>query len=415
MPVRRLDAEQIRDAALAISGELNLDEGGPSVDTSQPRRTIYTKVIRNDRDPLLDVFDAPDNFNSTALRNVTTTPTQALFMINGAWMLERSNALARRLEATASGDNALKLRQAFLLAYARAPTDSELVSGAAFLSQSSSVADRDSAAAATASFAPFPGREGMALDAQANAVTPLVMAPHSPSLPDSDFTVEAYVLLRSLYPDASVRTIASQWDSVNQHPGWSFGVTSTRSRYEPRNLILQLVGTAKDGTVAYEVIASNLRLELDKPYYVAVRVKLGDVSEKGITFCVKDLSDESAVLQKAGAPHKVIKDYRSKNALVIGGRDGNEKHRWDGLIDDVKISSGVVADGQLAVQSTANSQQVVALWKFEPDSGILHDTSPNSNHLTYQTASPAASTAGQQVLVDFCHVVLNSNEFLYVD
>src|SRR5262249_25440331 len=62
---RRLDAEQIRDAILAATGELDLRGGGPSVEAAKPRRTIYTKVIRNTRDPLLDVFDAPEGFNST--------------------------------------------------------------------------------------------------------------------------------------------------------------------------------------------------------------------------------------------------------------------------------------------------------------------------------------------------------------
>jgi hypothetical protein len=414
MPIRRLDAEQIRDAALSVSGELKLDIGGPSVDTSQPRRTIYTKVIRNDRDPLLDVFDAPDNFNSTALRNVTTTPTQALFMINGPWMLERANALARRLEEFAPADHAAKIRQAFLLAYGRAPTPAEQVSGTAFLSQAVASAERELAAGAAASFAPFPGREGMALDVQPTATTPLVMAPNSPSMPDGDFTVAACVLLRSLYQDASVRTIVSQWDSHNQHPGWSLGVTSTRSRYEPRNLILQFVGAAKDGPL-YEVVASNLRLELNKPYYVAARVRIADTTEKGITFWVKDLSDEKSLLQTAFAPHKVIKGYRSTAGLVIGGRDGNEKHRFDGLIDDVKISSVALSDDQLVMNSSGDPQQVVGRWKFEADSGILHDSSASSNHLTYQSNRPAQSTASHQVLVDFCHVVLNSNEFLYVD
>src|SRR5688572_16088417 len=66
MNTRRLDSEQIRDAILAATGELEFSMGGPSVDTSKPRRTIYTKVMRNTRDPMLDVFDAPEGFASTA-------------------------------------------------------------------------------------------------------------------------------------------------------------------------------------------------------------------------------------------------------------------------------------------------------------------------------------------------------------
>src|SRR5262249_59726017 len=64
MNTRRLDAEQIRDAMLATSGELRPDLGGPSAEPSAPRRAIYAKVLRNTRDPLLELFDAPETFSS---------------------------------------------------------------------------------------------------------------------------------------------------------------------------------------------------------------------------------------------------------------------------------------------------------------------------------------------------------------
>ncbi len=99
MNTRRLEAEQIRDAVLAASGELDLAAGGAERRRlSKPRRTIYTTAIRNTRDPLLDVFDLPDASRSVPERNVTTTPTQSLLMINGDWTLSRAKALAARLQ-----------------------------------------------------------------------------------------------------------------------------------------------------------------------------------------------------------------------------------------------------------------------------------------------------------------------------
>ncbi len=94
---RRLDAEQIRDALFQATGELIRDPGGPPSDASQPRRAIYTKVLRNAPDPLTALFDAPQHFQSSPSRDTTTTPAQALFLANSPFMADRANALARDL------------------------------------------------------------------------------------------------------------------------------------------------------------------------------------------------------------------------------------------------------------------------------------------------------------------------------
>jgi hypothetical protein len=125
MDVQRLSAEQIRDAALAASGELDLAMGGPSVETELPRRTIYTKVLRNTQDPLLSAFDSPPGFESVAQRDETTTPTQALLMINGPWLLARAEVMARRLR----GEDAVScedvVERAVLWALGRPPSAAE--------------------------------------------------------------------------------------------------------------------------------------------------------------------------------------------------------------------------------------------------------------------------------------------------
>ncbi|HEX8202267.1 MAG TPA: DUF1553 domain-containing protein, partial [Isosphaeraceae bacterium] len=129
---RRIEVEPIRDAMLAVSGELDPRAGGPGVDLAQPRRTIYTKIIRNTRDPLLDAFDAPDGSITTPLRNVTTTPTQALLMINGPWTLARARAFADRLLREAP-DVPRRVDLAYRLAYGRPPEPTERAEAEAFL------------------------------------------------------------------------------------------------------------------------------------------------------------------------------------------------------------------------------------------------------------------------------------------
>jgi hypothetical protein len=119
---------------LAVSGELQTQAGGPPTDPASSRRSVYTKVLRNTRDPLLDAFDSPDSFGSVPVRNVTTTATQALLMINGDWPLKRAAAFAERLRHdTGSSDPASLADAAYRLAYGRKPAPGELNTAVEFL------------------------------------------------------------------------------------------------------------------------------------------------------------------------------------------------------------------------------------------------------------------------------------------
>jgi hypothetical protein len=132
-PVRRLSGEQIRDAALAVSGEIDLAPGGEGTEIAANRRSVYTKVIRNKRDPLLDVFDFPERFASVSERNTTTSPTQSLYMINGDWMLARAAKLAERLMQEAPGGEDSRFRLAYRLALARDASVAEIERGVNFI------------------------------------------------------------------------------------------------------------------------------------------------------------------------------------------------------------------------------------------------------------------------------------------
>ena len=133
--VQRLDAEELRDAMLAASGELDPVIGGPSAPTSRPRRTIDTRVIRNTRDALLDAFDAADGTFSTPRRNTTTTATQALLLINGEWALARAKTLAARLERLepSSTDDGDRVVLAYHMALGRQPEADEIDEAMAFI------------------------------------------------------------------------------------------------------------------------------------------------------------------------------------------------------------------------------------------------------------------------------------------
>ncbi|MHC4878806.1 MAG: DUF1549 domain-containing protein [Planctomycetota bacterium] len=419
--IRRLDAEQIRDAMLAASGELDLKDSGPAVDATKPRRSVFTKIIRNKPDPLLKSFDVSDGINSTARRQVTTTPTQSLLMINGTWSLERARALGRTVDAQIAGDNSLgtdTLQQAVTAAIERTlgrdAAPREVEAGIEFLRDliDRPEADRPLVGALAGMKSPA------AIIREEDTAIQWKLADQS-LLPNEDFTIEAVIELQSLYPDASVRTIAANWNGSTGAKGWGFGVTSTKSAYQPRNLILQLVGgepaVAGTGKPTYEVIPSNLRPELNRPYYAAVSVDVDDASESGVTFYLKDLSNEDAPMQTASVKHKVTGDFRPDLSFALGARAGSSRSRWNGLVTDVRLSATRLTEEELLVNG-GEGRNVVGHWNFTNAEQPGRDASGNNHDLKIYGA-PTATRSGipEFALTDFCHVLLNSNEFLYVD
>jgi Protein of unknown function (DUF1553)/Protein of unknown function (DUF1549)/Planctomycete cytochrome C len=143
----RLDAEVIRDMALAASGLLSLEIGGPSVYPPQPegvmalgqshrawkasagperfRRGLYTFFWRATPHPALAVFDAPDAFSTCTRRLRSNTPLQALTLLNDQQYYEQAQGLARRVLAEGPHDNAARLEYAFRLCLARTPSAAE--------------------------------------------------------------------------------------------------------------------------------------------------------------------------------------------------------------------------------------------------------------------------------------------------
>ncbi len=132
-PLRRLDAEQLRDSLLAVSGELLGAPGGTSVDGSVPRRSVYTRVLRNKRDSLLGTFDSPEQFCSTARRNTTTTPTQALLLMNSAFVEQRAAALGFWIEREAGIHPENRIQQLYRRVLGRPPTAREMERSREFL------------------------------------------------------------------------------------------------------------------------------------------------------------------------------------------------------------------------------------------------------------------------------------------
>lgn len=141
---RRLEAEAVRDAMLFASGQLNPIGGGPSfrpftttefnatfytpVDREEPefnRRTVFRINVNSGKDPLLDSFDCPDPSVKTPRRGVTTTPLQALELMNNAFIQRQSKHTAERATNISKHDVRLAIETAYLLALGRKPSEDE--------------------------------------------------------------------------------------------------------------------------------------------------------------------------------------------------------------------------------------------------------------------------------------------------
>ena len=142
---RKLEAEAVRDAVLAVSGTLDLSMSGPSVelfnythdhsprydyvasdDPAVFRRSVYRYVVRSVPDPLFEAFDCADPNASTPKRHQTLTAQQALTLMNDAFVLQQAEHFAERLEH-ASDDIGEQVTLAFELALGRSPNEDELV------------------------------------------------------------------------------------------------------------------------------------------------------------------------------------------------------------------------------------------------------------------------------------------------
>jgi hypothetical protein len=156
--MRRLGAEEIRDATLVTTGQLNPQLYGPgffaklsdevlqtqsmpgkgwgdSPPDEQRRRSIYIHVKRSLLPPLLTAFDFPDVDSSCEARFNTTQPGQALAMLNGEFFHAQAAKLADRVLAEAGDKTRDQVARAIELAVGREATDKEVAEGTSLLAE----------------------------------------------------------------------------------------------------------------------------------------------------------------------------------------------------------------------------------------------------------------------------------------
>ena len=403
MPQRRLSGEEITDTVLAASAAVT-----PG---NRKQRAIYKPVRRNSPDPLLAAFDLPDRIQSAGERHRTTTPMQALFLGNSPWAHEQARRIARSLAARSDAELVRELHRRL---FGREASAAEVAEAEDFLAAYEAVTPPDPSPSEAEQVVPLPtAAGGVAGHAAALRPTgPLAIGlPATDPLPEADFTIRAVVLLDSLYEDARVRTIAATWSGNSQQPGWSLGVTSTKSRYQPLNLILQMVGKTEDAdNIHYEVIPSGLRLELGRPYFVAVSVDLDDLSDRGITFFVRDLSRPDAPLETASVPHEVNRFIDDGQPLRLGTRP--DKQAWDGLIGRLQLDAARLSREEIEAGAV---REAVLDWRFDDPARLGRDASGRGHHARVSVGSVDRLSPRGLARGALVHALINANELLYLD
>jgi mono/diheme cytochrome c family protein len=138
---RRLEFEPLRDALLASAGRLDRRLGGQPVQIAQapftPRRSVYGFIDRQNLPGLFRTFDLASPDTSTPQRHSTTVPQQALFLMNGPFVVEHARALAARPDVVTQKSDEARIDRLHQIAYGR-PADHEEVSlGLSFVRQAS--------------------------------------------------------------------------------------------------------------------------------------------------------------------------------------------------------------------------------------------------------------------------------------
>lgn len=143
-PSRRIEAEGIRDAMLQASGVLDLKMGGPGFSAFEVekenvrhfhpkksygpedwRRMIYMTKVRQEKDQVFGAFDCPDASQAVPKRSRSTTPLQALNLLNSGFVMQQADLFAKRLEKEAGVNAGAQVDRAYELAFGRPPSAAE--------------------------------------------------------------------------------------------------------------------------------------------------------------------------------------------------------------------------------------------------------------------------------------------------
>ena len=441
---QRLDAESIRDAILVASGSLSEQVGGPSFTPSmspealeglsrkdaawaaspaeeQRRRSVYMLTVRSRILPLMTTFDFCDTTHTCGQRDVTIVPTQALALLNNEFMHDQSGALAARVEAAAGPVIEQQAALAWKLALNRDPDTDELAAALAHLREQT-----DHFAVITA------GEKEPSMESQPPAGDSLTVTKDLAMWLRADIGVEVDSQERVLFwrDQAPVEGThphdASQADPSRRPLLVKAGIASQPAlRFNGRSEFLNVAGQVIHSPAFSLFAVATHRGTGGMPREILTNwnrrgrstssIFLGTVGPNGVRFSdafgnAGQLRDPSQSFILTGiASASRAETFQNRVSLAtnggLGERDlhgpyeigtqgdyGNEF--WDGEIAEMIAYNRALPDEE--------RQQV---WGYLTRKYAILDTIP----------SRVVRTPAQLALASLCLVLLNTNEFVFVD
>ena len=442
---RRLDAEALRDSMLAASGEIDLRVGGPGFKPSitpaaleglsrkssayaasppdeQRRRSVYIFAKRHLLPPLMTTFDFADTTLPCGERNVTTVAPQALALLNNEFPHGRSTALARRVIAAAGDDLDEQLAAAWRFALSRQPTAAELqlarehVKTQRHRFENPEPVKQPSRADAWRKPNAEIVRDGLVLhlradagitadkDGNVSAWQDLSGAGHHSTQPVSEHQprlVPSSIAGRpALLLDGKRRFLHVAGKVLSNDECSIFAVATDAGQPGHREIISNWSG--RDGNST-----SSMFLGLTAEKTVRFSDSFGSagrVVDRGKPFLISAINSpqHASVFQSAtelANRGSRLPNRRLDTPWVIGQQGNIDGEYWNGLIAEI-----VVYDRALTEEERCQVWSHL-LERYQLPSFVDVPAEPESE------TEPPATLA----LASLCHVLLNSNEFIYVD
>ncbi|MFO0469173.1 MAG: DUF1553 domain-containing protein, partial [Bacteroidota bacterium] len=150
-PLRRLEAESLRDAILSVSGNLDSTLFGKSIPVhitsfmngrgkpgrsgpmdGEGRRSIYVEVRRNFLDPFMSAFDRPIPFTTFGKRTVTNVPAQALILMNDPFIHNQAAVMVKKMNEKGISGFVARIQWIYQRAFSRNPNEEEIIRARSF-------------------------------------------------------------------------------------------------------------------------------------------------------------------------------------------------------------------------------------------------------------------------------------------